>query len=291
MNRRKYTVERMCALLQISRSSYYAWLSREEKVLKRDLICDQVIRSFKQNRGLYGSPRLAFELQEQGYEVSRSTIARVMKTNGLVARPRRKYVHTTDSDHNWQVADNLLNRQFFATRPNEKWVSDISYILTKEGWTYLTVIVDLFDRMVVGWTLSSDMSTENTTIKCLKIAMERRTIDKSLLFHSDRGVQYCSSSFRDVLAKNPRIIQSMSRKGNCWDNAVAESFFKTLKTEWVRKFKYRNLEMHKGQSSITLRDSTILKDGIVPMGICLHYGNIIYFLTELRLRCVGCPFW
>jgi transposase InsO family protein len=214
-----------------------------------------------------------------------------MKTNGLVARPRRKYVHTTDSDHNWQVADNLLNRQFFATRPNEKWVSDISYILTKEGWTYLTVIVDLFDRMVVGWTLSSDMSTENTTIKCLKIAMERRTIDKSLLFHSDRGVQYCSSSFRDVLAKNPRIIQSMSRKGNCWDNAVAESFFKTLKTEWVRKFKYRNLEMHKGQSSITLRDSTILKDGIVPMGICLHYGNIIYFLTELRLRCVGCPFW
>jgi transposase InsO family protein len=217
-------------------------MNREDRTLKRDQIREQVIKSFKQNKCIYGSPRLVFELQEQGYEVSRSTVARVMKTERLIARPRRKYVHTTDSDHNWQVVDNILDRQFSATRPNEKWVSDISYILTKEGWTYLTVIIDLFDRMVVGWTLSPDMSTENTTIKSLKIAMERRTINQALLFHSDRGVQYCSSSFRDILAINPKVNQSMSRRGNCWDNAVAESFFKTLKTEWVSKCKYQNLE-------------------------------------------------
>jgi len=165
-----------------------------------------------------------------------------MKREGLVARPRAKYVHTTDSDHGYQIAENILNRDFTATRPNEKWVSDITYILTQNGWKYLTVILDLFDRMVVAWTLSSDMSCENTTVNALKIALQRRKINQPLLFHSDRGVQYCSVLFRYVLNQNPWISQSMSRKGNCWDNAVAESFFKTLKTEWVKKLKYQSLE-------------------------------------------------
>jgi len=165
-----------------------------------------------------------------------------MKREGLVARPRAKYVHTTDSDHGYQIAENILNRDFTATRPNEKWVSDITYILTQNGWKYLTVILDLFDRMVVAWTLSSDMSCENTTVNALKIALQRRKINQPLLFHSDRGVQYCSVLFRYVLNQNPWISQSMSRKGNCWDNAVAESFFKSLKTEWVKKLKYQSLE-------------------------------------------------
>lgn len=242
MNREKYTVERMCALFQISRSSYYAWMKKGVAFLKRDQILDQVTKSFKANKCLYGSPRLAVELKEQGCDVSRATIARVMRNEGLVARPRRKYVHTTDSDHNWKVANNILNRDFSATRPNKKWVSDISYIPTLQGWTYLTVILDLADRMIVSWSLSSDLSSENTSIRALKIAMKRRKINQPLLFHSDRGVQYCSATFTDVLNKNHWIEQSMSRKGNCWDNAVAESFFKTLKTECVNKFKYHDIE-------------------------------------------------
>jgi transposase InsO family protein len=137
----------------------------------------------------------------------------------------------------------LLNRNFKATRINEKWVSDITYIRTQKGWVYLTVILDLADRMVVSWNISEDMSCENTVLKAYKIAMIRRKISRPLLFHSDRGIQYCSINFRRILNKTPLVSQSMSRKGNCWDNAVIESFFKTLKVEWTNKHNYQNLEI------------------------------------------------
>ena len=211
-------------------------------MLKRDEIKEAVKNNFKKCKGHYGSPRLTIELQQLGHDISRATVARVMKSEGLIARPRAKYIHTTDSNHDYQVAENILNRNFETTRLNEKWVSDITYIPTFEGWTYLTIILDLADRMIVAWNLSSDMTTDNTTIKTMKLAMERRKVIEPLILHSDRGVQYCSNDFTNLLSQNKHIKQSMSRKGNCWDNAVAESFFKSLKTEWVRKLKYRNIE-------------------------------------------------
>ena len=232
----------MCRLFTISRSSYYAWCNRPERTLKRDEIRSSVRYSFEKNKRTYGSPRLTLELQEQGIKVSRATVARVMRKESLIARPRARYVHTTDSAHGLAVAENILNRDFSASRLNEKWVSDISYIPTKQGWAYLTVILDLADRMVVSWSLSPDMSCQNTTLKALKIALQRRKINQPLLFHSDRGVQYCSADFRQVVEQNRWLSQSMSRKGNCWDNAVAESFFKSLKTEWVKKYKYSSIK-------------------------------------------------
>ena len=231
----------MCAAFEISRSSYYAWRSRKQRVLKQKALVEPVRRAFQKSKRHYGSPRVAFELKAEGFDVSRSTVARIMRAAGLVARPRRRYVHTTDSDHSYRIAKNILDRQFTADRVNEKWVSDISYVPTKEGWAYLTVILDLADRMVVSWSLGKDMSCENTALSALKTALERRKIDKPLLFHSDRGVQYCSIVFREFLSRNKLIQQSMSRKGNCWDNAVAESFFKTLKTEWIKRFNYADL--------------------------------------------------
>ena len=241
-HRHLYSVEKMCKVFQISRSSYYAWTKRSGSMLKRDVIRSCVRASFKKNKEHYGSPRLVREMRDQGHQVSRSTAARVMKEERLIARPRAKYVHTTDSDHSHRVAPNLLNREFDASAPNEKWVSDITYIRTRQGWAYLTIILDLADRMVVSWHLSSDLSCENTTLKTFRKALEKRTINKPLIFHSDRGIQYCASIFVDELKRNRFIKQSMSRKANCWDNAVAESFFKTLKIECIHQFSYQNIQ-------------------------------------------------
>jgi transposase InsO family protein len=202
-----------------------------------------VEKVFEDSKRTYGSPRIKHELQNLGIQESQSSVARAMKTLGLMARPRRKFVHTTDSKHRYKVADNLLNRNFEASQINEKWVSDITYIRTQKGWVYLTVILDLADRMVVAWNVSEDLSCENTVLKAYKIALIRRKISRPLIFHSDKGVQYCSINFRRILNKSPLVSQSMSRKGNCWDNAVMESFFKTLKVEWINNHQYQNIEM------------------------------------------------
>jgi transposase InsO family protein len=155
-----------------------------------------------------------------------------MRENGLNARGRRKFIPTTNSNHGFPVCENLLNRQFHAEGGGQKWVSDITYLRTIGGWVYLTVVLDLFDRKVIGWALSADMETVHTTIPALQMAFSNRTPGEGLIFHSDRGVQYCAKSFRDTLGELcPRVRQSMSRKGNCWDNACAETFFKTLKRE------------------------------------------------------------
>jgi transposase InsO family protein len=232
----------MCKLFKISRSGYYAWQKRVDYIPKREQVRTVIKQLFLKNKGLYGSPRLWIELTKQQIHVSQSTVARVMKSEGLVARPRVRYIHTTDSDHDFKVAENTLDRDFSAERPNQKWVSDISYIRTRKGWAYLTIIMDLFDRLVVGWHISQDMSAEHTTIAALKVALARRKINLSLLFHSDRGSQYCADIFTRILEDNRFITQSMSRKGNCWDNAVAESFFKSLKTEWIHKKDFQDVE-------------------------------------------------
>jgi transposase InsO family protein len=185
------------------------------------------------NHRRYGIPRIRQELRNvYGKRVSLKKVARLMRENGLNARMRRKFIRTTDSKHTFEVCPNILNREFYAQEGGMKWVSDITYLRTQRGWVYLTVILDLYDRKIIGWALSTDMETADTTIAAVEMAVKNRIPKNGLIFHSDLGVQYCAQSFRGILRERcPLVRQSMSRKGNCWDNACAESFFKTLKRE------------------------------------------------------------
>ena len=226
----QYPVEKMSSVLMVSRSGYYKWL--KSSVVGESDLDGQIKTVFEASRRRYGSPRVCQQLNKQDRQVSAATVARRMQALGLVARAKRKYVHTTDSNHQLAASPNLLKRQFEVEQVNKVWVGDITYIPTDAGWRYLTVVLDLADRAVVGWTLSETMHAECTVIKAFVQAINRRGIrpKSGLMFHSDRGVQYACEDFRAVLAQY-EVIQSMSAKGNCWDNAVAESFFKTIKTE------------------------------------------------------------
>ena len=211
------------------------------RACKEQQLLVAVRKVYQQSDGRYGSPRIAVELQQQGILASRPRMARLMRKHAIQSIIRKKYrVQTTDSNHGFAIAENYLNRDFTATRLAEKWVSDLTYIKTQEGWLYLTAVLDLADRKVVGWAMSQTMVAEMSTVAAWQMAVINRPITKSLLFHSDRGVQYACKEFRKQLSGKP-VLQSMSRKGNCWDNAVAESFFKTLKTELIyhRKFATR----------------------------------------------------
>ena len=181
----------------------------------------------------YGSVRVREELRNKyDKRVSLKKVAKMMREHGLNARRRRKHIKTTDSKHSLPVCENILNQEFYAEKPSQKWVSDITYLRTTDGWIYLTAVLDLFDRKVIGWALSDNMESANTTVAALKMAVKNRAPKDGLIFHSDRGVQYCAQAFRDALRETGNNIrQSMSAKGNCWDNACAESFFKTLKCE------------------------------------------------------------
>jgi putative transposase len=236
----RFSVEMMSKALGVSRSGYYKWL-KTNHVKENRLKLDEGIKAvFKDSKCRYGSPRVCEQLNKKRTDkkISVATVARRMYVLGLVARPKRKYVHTTDSGHALSLSPNLLNRNFYVEEVNTVWVSDITYILTDEGWRYLTVILDLADRAVVSWVLSQTMQAQCTVVPAFKQAIERRRVrpHSGLMFHSDRGVQYACEDFRTILAQYG-ITQSMSRKGNCWDNAVAESFFKTIKTEELNRFK------------------------------------------------------
>jgi transposase InsO family protein len=229
----RYGVTKMAGVFGVSRSGYYAWEgwkpSRHEK---RDGELRACIRQiFGKHLGRYGSPRVWEELKGTGRRVSRKRVERLMKETGLRARRRRKRVRTTDSRHRLPVAGNILNRDFRAEYPGEKWVSDITYLRIKGGWLYLTTVIDLWDRKVIGWSMAEEL-TAGHVCRALEMAAGNRAVREGLIFHSDRGVQYCSEEFRSALNRLcPSSRQSMSRKGNCWDNACAESFFKTLKAE------------------------------------------------------------
>ncbi len=190
------------------------------------------------SKGRYGSPRITKELNANGIKVSRPRIARLMCKNGIKSIMGRKYRVTTNSNHLYPVNPNLLLRDFSTTGTGEKWVSDITYIRTGEGWLYLTVVMDLADRKIIGWSMDSSMSASSTVVDAWKMAIKNRPVERELIFHSDRGIQYASNEFRRCFKGLP-VLQSMSRKGNCWDNAVAESFFKTLKVEMVYHSKFR----------------------------------------------------
>lgn len=235
----RFSVELMSKVLGVSRSGYYKWLKNNQVKENRSKLDEGIKAVFKDSKCRYGSPRVCAQLNKKATDkkVSVATVARRMCVLGLVARPKRKFVYTTDSSHTWRVSPNLLDRNFNVEEVNKVWVSDITYILTDEGWRYLTVILDLADRAVVSWILSQTMHTLCTVVPALQQAIERRGIrpHSGLMLHSDRGVQYACQDFRTILA-HYGITQSMSRKGNCWDNAVAESFFKTIKIEELNRF-------------------------------------------------------
>lgn len=228
-----------CRALKVKPSGYYAWTRRSlsKRAHENVRLLEAIKRTHEDSRQTYGSPRIARELQKQGHSASRPRIARLMKEHGIRAKTRRKFKVTTDSKHNQAASPNLLNQNFSADSANQIWTSDITYLHTREGWLYLTVIEDLFNREIVGWSMGSTLSPESTTIPALIQACSRQNPPPGLIFHSDRGIQYACDSFRQLLSKN-NMIQSMSGKGNCYDNAVTESFFHTLKIELTHHEKY-----------------------------------------------------
>lgn len=231
----------MCKCMDVSKNAYYNWLKSKDKVrikTSKTVLKERIKVLFKESREIYGSYRIQKMLERESLNYSRSYIGILMKEMGLKSILKRKFVVTTDSKHSFPIFENVLNRDFNSLKLGEKWVSDITYIRVNNDWNYLTTVLDLADRKIVGWSLSQDMTTENTVLKAWCTACKTRTINSGFVFHSDRGVQYASNSMTNLFAYNRKITQSMSRKGNCWDNAVAESFFKTIKHEWLYRFKF-----------------------------------------------------
>ena len=242
MNRQNHTVEKMCQVFKISPGSYYRWEKDPiGKVTRRNTPLKNRIKAlFYKLKKRYGSTRLTVELNAEGLTICRATVAKLMKQMNLQSRIRKRYKVTTDSNHGYRIMPNLLKRNFTVQRKGQVWVSDITYIETQTGWLYLTVILDLYDRKVVGWAMSTKMSAKQTVIAAWHMAMINRPLTDQLIFHSDRGVQYACDAFAGMLDKNQFIRRSMSRKGDCWDNAVAESFFKSVKAEEVYEAIYQN---------------------------------------------------
>lgn len=219
----------------VSRGGYYDWFLREKQGSprqQRQALLDQRVKAaFEARKKRAGSPVLVLDLKEQGFSYDRKTVAASMKRQGLRAKAAKKFKATTNSDHNLPVAPNLLQQDFTALAPNQKWVGDITYLWTDEGWLYLAVIVDLYSRLVIGLAMADRMGTE-LACEALQMALWRRRMPKDVIVHSDRGSQYCSVKYRALLAQHD-LICSMSGKGNCYDNACAESFFHTLKVEVI----------------------------------------------------------
>ena len=231
----------MCKVLGISRSSYYDWLSRcaSKRSIMNRYLGFKVRKVYKESRGTYSSPRITACLQEEGLQVTRPRVARIMNRLGIRSKLRKRFRVTTNSNHSYALAPNLLDRNFNVSTPSQVWVSDITYIPVQTGWVYLTIIMDLYDRKIIGWSMSERLKTDHTTLSAFQMARRNRSIKNDLIFHSDRGVQYAADLFKKQLAEH-KIKQSMSRKGDCWDNAVAENFFKTIKTECVYHQSFEN---------------------------------------------------
>ena len=223
----------MCKVLKVNRASYYHWLSSGSVIRKVDIKLNELVEFiFNQGRNAYGTRRIKDKLLlYYGLFVSRKRISNIMKNLNLKVKMKRRYKNTTDSNHNLPIAPNILDRDFYASNKDEKYVGDITYISTGEGWLYLATVIDLYSRKVVGWSMDDTMKVSLVN-NALNMALRHRTPKKGLIWHTDRGSQYASYSHKDLLEKY-NITQSMSRKGNCWDNAVAESFFKSLKNELV----------------------------------------------------------
>jgi transposase InsO family protein len=223
----------MCRVLQVSTSGYYQWCRNiiTGNNDRNEQLVEQIKKVHKLSNQTYGSPRIYAELKAKGYTCSLNRVARLMQANKIKAEGKKKYIITTDSKHDLPIADNILNQQFTAGAPDEKWSTDITYIWTKEGWLYLAVVLDLFSRRIVGWSMQPTLA-KDLVIAALQMALSMRQPACGLLHHSDRGSQYASNEYQKVLKKDG-LQPSMSRRGNCYDNAAMESFFATLKKELV----------------------------------------------------------
>lgn len=228
----------MCKALNVSRSGYYAYTSRPEskRSQKNKMLLETIVKIHEETRQIYGAPRITKSLPDD-QKASLGRVARIMRTNGIRSKTVRKYKATTNSKHNLPVAENLLNQNFKAERSNKKWVSDITYIWTEEGWLYLAGVMDLYGRKMVGWAMDSRMKTKLVSA-ALKQAIGRTRATTGVMVHSDRGVQYASKEYQKLLNKHG-FICSMSRKGNCYDNAPMESFWGKLKMEWLNDYKFK----------------------------------------------------
>lgn len=221
----------MCDILKVSRSRYYDWLKQPPSARTREnnALAEKIKMIFIQHKCRYGSRRIRKALLNIGYQVSRRRVCKLMKAENLYCKTTRKFKITTDSKHNLPVAPNILNRHFSPSQPNQAYVGDITYIPTTEGWLYLAIVIDLFSRQVVGWAMDKYMKAVLVN-EALLMAIWKRKLPRGLISHSDRGSQYAAKRHRELLETHG-VIQSMSRKGNCWDNSVTESFFHTLKIE------------------------------------------------------------
>ena len=239
----QYPTNLACDVLEVSRSGYYAWRDRpaSARQQRRQELAAKVQAVHAESRRVYGSPRVHRALATGGEKVSENTVAKIMQANGLRAKTKRKFVpRTTDSAHNQPIAPNILDRQFATAPPDRTWACDITYIPTDEGWLYLAGVIDVGSRRVVGWSMADHMRTE-LVADAMEMALARRQPRAGLLHHSDRGVQYASDDYQ-VLLQRHQIAVSMSGKGDCWDNAVMESFWATLKTELVNHEHYATRE-------------------------------------------------
>jgi len=245
--KKSFSINLMCKVLRVDRSSYYHWIKAGCIIKKEDTQLNKLIEAiFIQGRRNYGTRRIQDKLKElYGLILSRKRITGIMKDLNLKVKMKRRYKNTTDSNHNLHIAPNLLNRDFYASAPDMKYVGDITYISTGEGWLYLATVIDLYSRKIVGWSMDDTMKVSLVN-DALNMAISHRKPPKGLLWHTDRGSQYASYSHKDLLQKHG-IVQSMSRKGNCWDNSVAESFFKTLKSDLVYQTYFYTKKQAKGE--------------------------------------------
>jgi transposase InsO family protein len=241
-----FPIAGMSEVFGVSRSGYYSWMGRgpSDRAQENQRLLGLIKKIWLKSGKTYGSPRIHQQLLRQGEQLSRRRVARLMRKEGIQSQIRPKWVATTDSKHQLPVAPNRLDQEFTTDRLGQVWVSDITYIPSNQGWLYLTTIMDLADRQILGWSFSKGMQADQTVIPAWKEAIRQRPPQEELIFHSDRGIQYCCQQFQDLLNARPRVRQSMSRKGNCWDNAPAESFFKTFKAELPiepKRFGYQEL--------------------------------------------------
>ena len=244
--RQDYPLSVMCEALGVTRAGYYAWARRREappgpREARREELAAKIREAHQDSRCTYGSPRVYQALKAEGVEVCENTVAKVMREEGIRSKVRRRFkVRTTDSAHGHPVAPNVLDRQFCADAPDRKWAADVTYVATGEGWLYLAVVLDLCSRKVVGWAMADHLRAE-LCVDALDMALKRRRPGAGLIHHSDRGVQYACGQYRDLL-RSQGICCSMSRAGDCYDNAAVESFFKTLKAELVYHEDYQTGE-------------------------------------------------
>jgi len=234
-----FPVALMCRILAVSRAGFYAWRRRPaaRRTRQDGTLAVAVAAIYAEHHGRYGTPRVRMELRDRGQRTGRKRIARLMRAQGLRARPKRRYRTTTDSRHGLPVCPNLLARRFAVAQPNTAWVTDMTYLWTAQGWLYLAVIIDLFLRRVVGWSMSERIDRK-LALDALRMALAQRRPQPGLIHHSDRGSQYASADYQRLLAQHG-LRGSMSRRGDCWDNAVAESFFASLKLELVYQVQWR----------------------------------------------------